>query len=196
MKTEIECRLLEVDVDNLIKKLENCGATFIGDWVQMRYCYDFKPVKPNSWIRLRTNGKETTLTIKEIGSDKIDGTKESEIIVSDFLGTDEILQKLGYRARSKQENRRIRFILDGVEIDIDFWPRIPTYVELEADSEQAIISVLNKLGIDYNKTTKLDVESIYSRYGITPKEMNSLVLEKSRKEKQYFSCEDNNKSLD
>lgn len=195
MKTEIECRLLEVDVDKLINKLKTNGATFIGDWVQMRYCYDFKPVKPNSWIRLRTNGKETTLTIKEIGSDKIDGTKESEIVVSDFSTTDEILQKLGYKARSRQENRRIRFMLDGVEIDIDFWPQIPTYVEFEAESEEAIKNVCKKLDIPYSKTTSLDVESIYSRYGIPPQEMNRLVLEKERKETQYLTEENHDKHI-
>lgn len=191
MKTEIECRLLEVDVDKLIDKLEKSKATFVGDWVQMRYCYDFKPVRKNSWIRLRTNGKETTLTIKEIGSDKIDGTKESEIVVSDFLGTDEILQKLGYKARSKQENRRIRFMLDGVEIDIDFWPYIPTYVEFEGESEDAIKTVCKKLDIPYDKTTSLDVESIYSKYGITLSKISEIVLENERKEKQYFTNPEN-----
>ena len=191
MKTEIECRFLEIDVEDFIAKLRQNGATFIGDWAQMRYCYDFKPVRQNSWIRLRTNGKETTLTIKEIGSDKIDGTKESEIVVSDFLETDEILQKLGYKARSKQENRRIRFMLDGVEIDIDFWPFIPTYVEFEGASEKAIKLVCKKLDIPYDKTTSLDVESIYSQYGISRQQMNTLVLEKGRKEKCFFTNTEN-----
>ena len=55
MKTEIEARLLEVDVDGFRRKLENAGATFIGDWVQMRYCYDFNPVKENSWINSQSS---------------------------------------------------------------------------------------------------------------------------------------------
>ena len=79
MKTEIECRLLNVDVAQFIKKLKDKNADFVGDWVQIRNCYDFTPVKPNSWIRLRTNGVETTLTIKEIANSKIDGTKECEL---------------------------------------------------------------------------------------------------------------------
>ena len=105
MKSEIEARLLECDTEKILAKLKQNNATFVGDWLQLRYCYDFNPVKKNSWIRLRTNGVETTLTIKEIQSNKIDGTKESEIAVSDFFMTDEILNKLGYKARSKQENR-------------------------------------------------------------------------------------------
>ena len=181
MKTEIECRLLECDVENFIRNLEFNNATFMGDWLQMRYCYDFSPVQENSWIRLRTNGKETTLTIKEIANHKIDGTKECEIIVSDFKTTDEILNKLGYIARSKQENRRIRYTLDNVEIDIDFWPLIPTYVEFEAESEQDIINVCNKLKIDYNKLTTLDVSSIYKHYGLDISKAPKLVLEEDRK---------------
>jgi adenylate cyclase class 2 len=181
MKSEIECRLLECNVEKTIKLLEENGAKFVGDWLQLRYCYDFNPVQENSWIRLRTNGKETTLTIKEITSAKIDGTKESEIVVSDFANTNEILNKLGYSARSKQENRRIRYMLDGVEIDIDFWPQIPTYIEFEAQSEQDIINVCKKLKIDYNKLTTLDVSSIYSYYGLDISKSPILVLENERK---------------
>lgn len=181
MKTEVECRLLECDVANIIKNLEDNNATFIGDWLQMRYCYDFNPVQENSWIRLRTNGKETTLTIKEITSKHIDGTKELEIVVSDFKSTDEILNKLGYVARSKQENRRIQYKLDNVEIDIDFWPLIPTYVEFEAESEQDIINVCKKLKINYNKLTTLDVSSIYKHYGYNLSDLSKIVLEEDRK---------------
>ena len=181
MKTEIECRLLEVNVENFVKTLQKNGAEFVGDWLQLRYCYDFNPVKENSWIRLRTNGKETTLTIKEISSQKIDGTKESEIVVSDFLTTNEILNKLGYTARSKQENRRIRYMLDNVEIDIDFWPLIPTYVEFEAQSEQDIRNVCKKLKIDFDRLTSLDVSSIYEHYGYSEEQMQTLILEENRK---------------
>lgn len=181
MKTEIECRLLEVDVENFVQVLKLNNAKFIGDWLQMRYCYDFNPVQENSWIRLRTNGKETTLTIKEVGSSKIDGTKECEIIVSDFNTTDELLNKLGYFARSKQENRRIQFKLDNVEIDIDFWPNIPTYVEFEAETEEEIINVCKKLNIDYNKTTSLDNQNIYKQYGINLKDYPIITLEEDRK---------------
>ncbi len=182
MKNEIEARLLDCNVDEFVNSLQKAGATFVGDWMQIRYCYDFDPIKPNSWIRLRTNGEETTLTIKEISSSKIDGTKESEIVVSDFNETDLILNKLGYIARSKQENRRIRYMLNNVEIDIDFWPHIPTYVEFEAESEQQIIDVCKLLNVDYNKLTTLDVMSIYNHYGIDFDMLPSvLLLEDNRK---------------
>ena len=181
MKSEIEARLLECDTEKILAKLKQNNATFVGDWLQLRYCYDFNPVKKNSWIRLRTNGVETTLTIKEIQSNKIDGTKESEIAVSDFFMTDEILNKLGYKARSKQENRRIRFILDNVEIDIDFWPMIPAYVEFEANSENEIKAVCKKLDIDFESLITLDVQSIYANYGLNINNLPEILLEKDKK---------------
>lgn len=182
MKTEIEARLLNCNFKKILNKLKENNATFIGDWLQLRYCYDFNPVRENSWIRLRTNGKETTLTIKEIGSARIDGTKEAEIIVSDFKTTDEILNKLGYKARSKQENRRIQFKLDGVEIDIDLWPKLAPYVEFEADSEDAIKKVCSKLDIDYSELTTLDVQSIYLKNGYDLKKHPVITLAEEQKE--------------
>ena len=185
MKYEIEARLLEVNVEDFVSKLEKQKATFVGDWLQIRNCYDFTPVRENSWIRLRTNGAETTLTIKEIVTDKIDGTKESEIVVSDFDATDEILNKLGYKARSRQENRRIRYMLNGVEIDIDFWPMIPAYVEFEAESEADIKAVCELLEIDFDSLVTLDVSSIYSHYGIDIEKLPQVVtLEEDRKPKK------------
>lgn len=181
MKNEIEIRLLNCNEEDIIKKLEDNKASFVGEWLQIRKCYDFTPVKENSWIRLRTNGLETTLTIKEIQNDKIDGTKELEIVVSDFNDTDEILNKLGYVSRSNQENKRIRYMLDGVEVDIDSWPYIPSYVEFESDSEEKIKNVCKKLNINFDELTTMDVTSIYKHYGYGSEAMNNLTLEENRR---------------
>lgn len=185
MKTEIEARLLNVDVTDFVKRLDVCKANFMGDWLQIRNCYDFNPKRENSWIRLRREDNKTTLTIKEIATAKIDGTKECEIAVSDFDTTNELLNKLGYFARSKQENRRIRFTLDDVEIDIDFWPMIPAYVEFEAKSEKAIKHVCQKLGVDYSALTTLDVMSIYEKYGINLDDYPVIQLEPSVRDKKF-----------
>ena len=61
---EYEVRILEIDREEIIKKLEAMGAKKIKEGLQKRYVYDFNPVEPNKWIRLRTNGSTTTLTIK------------------------------------------------------------------------------------------------------------------------------------
>ena len=96
MKSEIEARILEIEKEELIKKLEKIGARFIGNYNQKRYVYDFNPVISNKWIRLRNNGEKSSLTIKEIVNDGINGTKELEIEVSDFDITNLILNESSF----------------------------------------------------------------------------------------------------
>ncbi|HOO68095.1 MAG TPA: CYTH domain-containing protein, partial [Bacilli bacterium] len=112
MDTEYEIRILEINKDEFIKKIVSLGAIHIGDFEQKRYVYDLIPEQESKWIRLRTNGKETTLTIKEIKSKTIDGTKELEIVVSDFEKTNSVLEQLGFKNKGYQENRRSEYILD------------------------------------------------------------------------------------
>lgn len=168
MHIEYECTILEIDKEKFIEKIEKLGAKKIGDFYQKRYVYDFNPVDPNKWIRLRNNGKKTTLTIKNIvDKNKIGGTEELEIEVSDFESTNKILETLGYKSRNYQENKRVTYELDNVEIDIDSWPMIPTYVELEGKDEQSVINLIKKLEIEDKNITNYDVVSIYKEiYGI------------------------------
>lgn len=55
MNVEYEVRILEVNVSEIIKMLDNLGTTKVGDWNYKRYVYDTKPFSENKWIRLRTN---------------------------------------------------------------------------------------------------------------------------------------------
>ena len=181
MHTEYEVRILEIDVDSINKKLNELGATFEWDRIQKRYVYDFIPKVDSKWIRLRTNGIKTTLTIKDLVTSKIDGTRELEIEVDDFVNTNKILEELGYTPRNYQENRRIQYKLDGVEIDIDSWPMIPTYLEIEGSSEDEVYKIVEKLGYKLENTTTRDVEGIYNDYGYDVMEIKDLRLEEERK---------------
>jgi adenylate cyclase class 2 len=166
MKIEIEARLLDINEKQFIEKLKIAGAYFVGDWLMKRNVYDFNPIDDGKWIRLRTNGEKTTIAIKEVVNNSIDGTKEIEMEVESFDTANEILNKLGYHARGSQINRRIRFLLDEVEFDIDFWPMIPTYVELESNSIDKIKRVCKKLDINFDDLTTKSVPEVYLHYGI------------------------------
>ena len=174
MNTELEVRLLNIDKEDLIFKLEKNNAKFIGDWFQVRYVYDFNPVDPNRWIRLRTNGEDTTLTIKEVVDKSIEGVKELEIKVSSLETTHLILEKLGYKRRSIQENKRIRYILNDVEIDIDTWPQLNTYVEFEANSIEKIKEVFELLDFNYEDAITDNAQDIYMNLGYTQEDLNNL----------------------
>ena len=181
MHTEYEARVLEIDKDEIIKKLESLNAEFQWDYVQKRFVYDFIPKIDGKWIRLRTNGEKSTLTIKNLVSSQIDGTQELEIEVDNFERTNLILKELGYEPKGYQENRRCQYLLNGVEIDIDSWPLIPTYLEIEGPSEEAVYNTLEILGYSKKDATTRDVEGIYLDYGHDLNEIYNLKLEEERK---------------
>ena len=181
MNTEYEVRILEVNVDDVRQKLEELKAKFEWDYIQRRYVYDFIPKQDNKWIRLRTNGEKTTLTIKNLVTSKIDGTQELEIVVDDFDKTNMILKELGYEAKGYQENRRIQYTLNGVEVDIDSWPMIPTYLEIEGKSEEDVYKILELLGYKREDCTTRDVEGIYLDYGYDLNTIYDLKLEEEKK---------------
>jgi len=111
-----------------------------------RYVYDIVPGDRSKWIRLRDTGGGTTLTVKEITSAEIDGTEEIEIAVADFAATNTLLVKLGFTPKSYQETKRTSCMLDGAEIELDQWPRIPSYLEIEASTTAEVIRVAGLLG--------------------------------------------------
>ena len=184
MAKEREVTILNIDEKGFVSKLLNNGAVKKDEFLQRRYTYDFNPILPNKWIRLRTNGKKTTLTIKEI-KDKtaIDGTMELETVVGDFDVMNDILKELGYSYRNYQENYRIIYSLDNVEISIDSWPLIPTYAEIEGKTNEDVVMALEKLGYTLDDATTLDVTSIYNEiYGIDLLKIKELKFEGSNHE--------------
>ena len=167
METEYEVRVLDIDVHNLISKLESLGATKKGEYFQRRYVYDFKPKIEGKWIRLRTNGEVTTLTIKDRYNDQsISGTLELEEKVEDFDKTHLILKELGYEETAYQENKRISYVLDDIELDIDSWPLIPTYLEIEGKSEESVKKYIELLGLQDYEITSEGVTKVYAIYNV------------------------------
>jgi adenylate cyclase class 2 len=108
------------------------GGQKLGEKFMRRYVYDITPGDQSKSIRLRDTGDEITLTVKQITSDAIDGTHEIEVGVDDFAATNALLGVLGFTAKSYQETKRTSFILDGAQVEIDTWPQIPPYLEIEA----------------------------------------------------------------
>ena len=167
MKIEFEAKILDIDVEKIRDKLIFLGAKKLFDNKMRRYVYDIEGKKGKEWIRLRDEGHKITLTFKRIeDEEKIEGTKEIEIDVSDFDNTHKLIEAIGFKHKAYQENRRIRYILDGVVVEIDFWPKIPPYLEVEGKSKEEVENTLKKLGFDSSKATSVNTDTVYKKYGI------------------------------
>ncbi|RCV52551.1 class IV adenylate cyclase [Marinitenerispora sediminis] len=163
---EYEAKILDVDPDAVAARILRAGGTELGTSLQRRYVYDIEPGDTSRWIRLRDTGSEVTLTVKEIDSDEIGGTRETEIAVSDLETANVLLGKLGYSPKGYQENVRRSFVLAGARVEIDAWPLIPPYVEIEAVSRADVLRVAELLGYGEQHLTGENTVKVYARHGI------------------------------
>ncbi|MBO4204652.1 CYTH domain-containing protein [Micromonospora echinofusca] len=167
MSTEFEAKVLDIDSAQMTASILSRGGQRRGETLlQRRYVYDITPGDESRWIRLRDTGAGVALAVKEIAHDGIDGTDEVEVGVDQFETTNELLGRLGFTARSYQENRRTSFELDGARLEIDEWPMIPPYLEIEAGSRDEVVRVAALLDIPEESLTGENTVKIYARYGI------------------------------
>jgi len=147
---EIECRFLEIDKDALIKKLRNLGATDKGEKTldeTIVYDPEFKWRDEQKFVRLRRAGDKTYLTYKDHSVHSVDGTIEVEFGVDNYEKAEMFLKKIGLVIFRRQQKIRHTFQLEKVTVDIDQWPKIPVYVELEGNSEKDLKAAASILGL-------------------------------------------------
>ncbi|MEI8410605.1 MULTISPECIES: CYTH domain-containing protein [unclassified Kribbella] len=166
MAVEFEAKVLEVEPDGMADSILRAGGRRVGDALMRRYVYDIQAGDRSRWIRLRDAGTAVTLTVKEIAHDGIDDTTETEVVVGDFETTNELLGRMGFEAKSYQENRRVSFELGGARLEIDWWPLIPPYLEIEGDSCEHVVGVGKLLGVSEDRLTGENTVKVYARYGI------------------------------
>jgi adenylate cyclase class 2 len=167
MPAEYEAKVLDIDPATMADLILSKGGREVASTtVQRRYVYDIVPGDQSKWIRLRDNGRQTTLAVKRIAHDGIDGTYEVEVTVGNLDTTIELLGLLGFQPKGYQENRRTSFELEGASLEIDEWPMIPPYLEIEAASPEDVIRVAGILGYDESQVTSDNTTKIYARYGI------------------------------
>jgi adenylate cyclase, class 2 len=174
---EHEAKVLDIDPEATIRLILAKGGQASGaPRLMHRYVYDIVPGDHSKWIRLRRDGTETTLCVQVMHSDAIDGTHEVEVTVDHFAATSELLALLGFVPKSYQENRRTSFTLDGARLEIDEWPQIPPYLEIEADTRDDVIRVAALLGYHQGQLTAANTIDVYARYGINLSSIRELRL--------------------
>lgn len=153
-------------------------------------------INPNKWVRVRqTNGK-TTITVKHILNPDMQTTNngdmqkvlETEMEVPSIEEANSMLEQLGFSFRNYQEKNRITYDVNGVEVDIDSWPLIPTYVEIENDSTELIQSTIKKLGLQNHEILSCNTADIYNRYDIDLYQFRELKF--SQRENEGIDRED------
>lgn len=175
MKPEIEAKFLNVDHDELRAKLKALGATCRQPMrLMQRRNFEFpdgRLEKQHGWVRVRDEGDKVTLSYKQLDDRSVQGTKEVTLVVSGFEETGNFLQAIGLVAKANEETRRESWELNGVEIDLDEWPWIKPFVEIEAQDEAGMWDVARKLGLKKEDARHGSVEIAYqAEYDVTEEE--------------------------
>jgi len=166
MEIEHEAKVLEIDPEGTAAAILALGGVDHGEVLQRRYVYDTCPPVTGKWVRLRDAGGRATLAVKHIRHDGIDGTDEAEVAVGDFESAAAVLAAAGLTPNGYQENRRHSFTLDKVRLEIDSWPMIPPYLEIEADTPEEVTATAHRLGYPPESLTSENTTKVYARYGI------------------------------
>lgn len=173
MDIELEAKFTDINSDEIRTKLKNLGAILIyKECLMRRKVYEHPTEKNNDWFRVRDEGDKITLSYKKLNNRSLYGTEEILFIVPDFDQACRFLEKTHLRYVSYQETKREMWYLGSIEITIDTWPWIPTFVEIEGKSEEEIKDVSLKLGFDWNKVLHGSVENVYTKhYNVTEEEV-------------------------
>ena len=165
METEIEAKWLNIDIEQFRLRLSEIGAKMISsERLMVRRIYDFPDSRlqdSGGWVRLRDEGYKVTLCYKQLNDRTLHGTKEVTVVVDSMENTNVFLESIGLVSKSLQETKRESWKLGDVEIELDTWPWIPSFIEIEANSEQEMKHVAEKLRLNLADALHGSVETAY-----------------------------------
>lgn len=168
MKTEIEVKFADIDIEAIREALKSAGAMCEQSMRLMKRALVEEPhhAAEHAFIRVRDEGDKVTLTFKRRADpydSTIDSVKELEVEVSDFDKTVQIFAEAGWKYKTFQESKRETWRLGDVEVVIDEWPWLKPYIEIEGESEAEIRAAAVKLGLSWDDVIFGHIDALYER---------------------------------
>lgn len=167
MTTEIEVKFLNINHDEIRAKLRGIEAVCTKPMRLMRRAIIDYPDRQlqtgedNSFIRVRDEGDMTTLTFKQFQSLSVDGAKEITTTVDSFEDTIKIFEAAGLEVLSFQESMRETWEFRDCSIELDVWPWLNPYMEIEGPDTTALQHLSLLLNLDWNDAVFGDVMVAY-----------------------------------
>ena len=175
MGKEIEAQFIDINKADIIKRLKNIGAKQVGpEKLYRRYAFNLPNGSPNEFARVRDEGNKVTMTYKSFVANRVDGMIEIELVIDDFDKGCDFLKAIGLIEKAYQETKRLSFRFEDVEFDINTWPGLEPYLEIEAESKEDVKRYAELLGLDWGKAMFGGVSFIYAqKYKITTDWINN-----------------------
>ena len=167
---EYEIRVYDINERKIKKILKENGAELVQKKTIMPIItYTHPKGKKDSYIRIRDEGHEITMTTKTNLKSKY--VIEREVVINNIEEGDAILKMLGCKVKYKIEKIREIWKLKGCkEIVFDSYGGIPTYMEIDCHSEKSLKKMAKLLGYTIDDHDSRNLADIYYElYGIPVK---------------------------
>lgn len=95
--------------------------------------------------------------------------KEREEInfkVDDYELAFKFLEALGFYVRHHRENLREEWKFEGCKVEIDTYPYIPTFIEIEGPNENAVLDLALSLDFSRNHLHALSISQVLRHYNL------------------------------
>jgi adenylate cyclase class 2 len=158
MAHEVETKVLDIDKEETISILEKRGAKKVQDTRLKVDWYQVKGIKEGDeewYLRIRSNSEGVYEVTWKAKSDHIGVArkhKEINFNIEEPEKLADLFEELGLDNYAHQEKDRISFLLDDWRFDIDDYPGMPPFLEIEGESEDYIKEAMKMLGIENNRT--------------------------------------------
>ncbi len=172
MAHEIETKVLEIDQTAVEKTLVSLGAEqtqktrLTVDWYRIKGTLQGK----DPWfLRIRSSSEGTHEVTWKAKSDILGVArqhKEINFMISEPEKLADLFEELGLEKYAHQEKDRTSFSLKDWKFDIDQYPKMPAYLEIEGTSEEHVKEAIKMLDLE-NKQTWVEgartlIQEVYS----------------------------------
>ncbi|HLC58525.1 MAG TPA: class IV adenylate cyclase [Candidatus Nanoarchaeia archaeon] len=155
---EIEVKILEINKEDIIRRLENLGAKEVFKGSMNSIYFDTKDnrLKNNKMVlRIREKGIKNFITLKVKKEDEeVKLNDEFEIEISNFAITKEILNRLELIETISDIRKRTSYKIKNSLVEIDEYeePKIPTFLEVESPNKDELKEIVELLGFTMKDT--------------------------------------------
>ncbi len=169
MHIEYEATFPHIEIEDVRSRLLASGAVLVRPMFLQKRAVFFLPKGhevQGGWLRVRDEGDKITMSLKVVDGGTIQNQKEICLTVDSFSEACDMLTGIGCTQKAYQETRRELWTLDGVSITIDEWPFLPSFVEVEGESEGVVKTVSEHIGFSYADARFCHVGTLYGeKYG-------------------------------
>lgn len=171
---EREVKVLNIDKEEIEKKLIGMGAALVKDEDQINYRFDTedgflkKAYKGYLRIRITKNNlsgeTKSTMTFKRsIKRDSLRVNEEIDTDLSDWESASNIIELLGYKRKNPGYKHRRSYMYENIMFEIDTWDEktySKPYLEIEVASDEELEKAIKLLNLDRSQITTKAIDEL------------------------------------